>query len=104
MSASSGSVRLLDPSNALVDALGYGTITNGILEGTAAVGGPSANNQSFQRTAHADTNNNSPDFPLATPNPSPGTLSTAVIPEPASVAAVGLAGLFGLVFRRRRSA
>jgi hypothetical protein len=102
LSASSGSVRLIDGASNVVDLLGYGAVTTSNFEGSLAPGGPSTNDKSYQRNAsHADTNNNANDFTLATPTPNAGTTSTAAsaVPEPGSLGLLG-AALLGL--RRRR--
>ncbi len=107
LSGTAGSVSIFDASNVRIDTLGYGsTVTspdaNGVvkIEGTAAAALASGNNLSYNRSGFVDTNNNSADFTAATPSPTPGINSQVVVPEPTSLAVLGLAGL---VRARRRA-
>ncbi len=65
------SVGLRDASDGLVDAVGYGTGTGVLVEGTAAPApGDSTPPKSIARTPNgADSDNNATDFKVATPTP-----------------------------------
>jgi len=102
LAASAGTIRFVNPSNVILDTVGWGTAA--IFEGTAVPQPASQNNQSMSRNAitHADNDNNAGDFTLGTPSPNPGTLFTAVTPEPASLAALAVVGGLVSLHRRRR--
>jgi len=69
MAAAGGSVGLRDPTGALVDAVGYGTAANALVE-TSAAPVPEPGKSIGRRTAGQDTNNNAADFRVESP-PSP---------------------------------
>jgi len=95
------SIRLLDVSGQVVDALGYGVFGAGDV--FAGEGGPApdvAAGQSLARLfADVDTDDNAADF-ASMASPSPGS-GAAQLPEPVPVALL-LCGGAALVARRRR--
>lgn len=104
LQASNGAIRLVNGST-LVDLVGYGSVSAGSLNEakfeTAAASSPTSNAVSINRTNFGDSNNNASDFSSATPSPNGGTAASIVaVPEPMSLAGLGLAGL-ALVRRRR---
>lgn len=99
LSATNGSVRLLDASANAVDILGYGPNNN---KETTAAAAPTGLDKSIGRTSFVDSDNNSSDFSSQTPSPTAGTNSTAVaapVPEPASLAGAAIGA--ALLLRRR---
>lgn len=96
LSNSAGAVRLQDSATTTLDVVGWGgTVSNFETAKVSNVGLTTA--MSMQRSTNGvDTNNNSTDFTIAVPTPG------AAVPEPTSMAVLGLAGLMGL--RRSRKA
>jgi hypothetical protein len=91
-----GSVRLLDASDNVLDLVGWGSLTNNNFE-TDPETAPSGVDVSMQRIVPGvDTGDNEVDFTQLAPTP------TAAIPEPASVAMLGLGAVALGIFRRRR--
>jgi predicted extracellular nuclease len=96
MSGTTGKVRLLDPTNTVLDRVSWGSTATDF-EGTGPAPG-TTNPTSVQRFPNGlDTNQNATDFVVG--SPTPGAVNT---PEPAAVGAFAIAGLISLVRRRRR--
>jgi hypothetical protein len=97
LESAGASIQLLDPTDAVIDALMYGTTSSGIGEGTPAeaVGSGSSLSRDILGT---DTNDNWSDFAeLLVPTPGVGP---APIPEP-TTALLLVTGLLGLATYRR---
>lgn len=93
LNATLGKVRLIDAADAVADLVGYGANTTGG-EGTPTPDGSNTTSLARKVTG-VDSNNNFADFQAGTPTPQN-------VPEPASLAAVGMGGLLLLGRRRRR--
>ena len=99
LSLTGGSIQLLDPTDAVIDALWYGDVSGGIGEGSPAVAVPSGSSLS-RDILGTDTNDNWSDFAeLLTPTPGVGP---APIPEP-TTALLLASGLAALAVGRKRS-
>ena len=104
LSGTNGKIRLVPFGNAdtsktiagTVDYVGFGSADT--FEGTAAAPSPSSTMSISRTVLGVDTNNNGADFSVTAPSP---TNSGSTVPEPTSLAIIGLAGLGAL--RRRRA-
>jgi hypothetical protein len=99
------SVRLLDATSAVVDALGYGSFGAGSFfagEGTPATDAP-AGSSLARRFADLDSDDNNGDW-IVLASPTPGAAPLKPVPEPtaATLVGVGLAVLAGSRRGRRR--